>query len=195
MGLHHTRHGHRRASLTVCDHLNAYLDPSRILCNMVPLSLSIQMELIALRHQLVVYQHTVKRPKLRPSDRRFWAWLARLWPGWKQALAFVQPRTVIAWQKKRFRDYWRRLSQNGKPGRPAIPQAVRELIQDMWQSNPTWGSPRIVGELRKLGIDVAKSTVEKYRPKVRKPSSPMWKAFLTNHVHDLVACDFSQCPL
>jgi putative transposase len=156
--------------------------------------LSIQMELIALRHQLAVYQHTVKRPKLRPSDRLFWAWLSRLWPGWKQALAFVQPRTVIAWQKKRFRDYWRRLSQNGKPGRPALSQAVRELIQDMWQSNPTWGSPRIVGELRKLGIDVAKSTVEKYRPKVRKPSSPTWKAFLTNHVHALVACDFFTVP-
>src|SRR5262245_26202021 len=82
--------------------------------------LSIQMELIALRHQLAVYQHTVKRPKLRPSDRLFWAWLSRLWPGWKQSLAFVQPRTVIAWQKKRFRDYWRHLSQNSKPGRPAM---------------------------------------------------------------------------
>jgi hypothetical protein len=148
------------------------------------------MELIALWHQLAVYQHTVKRPKLRPSDRLFWAGLSRRWPGWQQALAFVQPRTVIPWQNKRFHNYWRRLSQNGQPGRPAISQAVRELIQDMWQSNPTWGSPRIVGELRKLGIDVAKSTVEKYRPQVRKPSSPAWKAFLPNHVHDLVACDF-----
>jgi transposase InsO family protein len=64
----------------------------------------------------------------------------------------------------------------------------------MWQSNPTWGSPRIVGELRQLGIDVAKSTVEKYRPKVRKPSSPTWKAFLTNHVHGLVACDVFTVP-
>jgi transposase InsO family protein len=64
----------------------------------------------------------------------------------------------------------------------------------MWQSNPTWGSPRIVGELRKLGIDVAKSTVKKYRPKVRKPSSPTWKVFLHNHVQDLVACDFFTVP-
>ena len=67
---------------------------------------------------------------------------------------------------------------------------VRKLIQDMWQSHPTWGSPRIVGELRQLGLDVAKSTVEKYRPKVGKPSSPTWKAFLNNHVQDLVAGDF-----
>jgi putative transposase len=40
---------------------------------------------------------------------------------------------------------------------------VRQLIRDMWQANPTWGAHRIVGELRKLGIDVAKSTVEQYK--------------------------------
>ena len=72
--------------------------------------------------------------------------------GLARVLAFVQPRTVIAWQKKRFRAYWRRVSESGKPGRPAIAQEVRALIQDMWRSNPTWGSPRIVGELRKLGM-------------------------------------------
>jgi transposase InsO family protein len=64
----------------------------------------------------------------------------------------------------------------------------------MWRANPTWGSPRIVGELQKLGITVAKSTVEKYRPKNRTPSSPTWKAFLHNHVTDLVACDFFIVP-
>ena len=48
---------------------------------------------------------------------------------------------------------------------PPSPKKSASLIQDMWRSNPTWGSPRIVGELRKLGINVAKSTVEKYRPK------------------------------
>jgi putative transposase len=64
----------------------------------------------------------------------------------------------------------------------------------MWNSNPSWGSPRIVGELHKIGIEVAKSTVEKYRPKGREPSSPSWKAFLTNHVQDLVSCDFFIVP-
>jgi len=75
-----------------------------------------QLEILALRHQLAVYHNSSKRPPLQPSDRLFWAWLSRLWPDWQQALQFVQPRTVIAWQKKRFRDYWRRLSQSGKPG-------------------------------------------------------------------------------
>ena len=156
--------------------------------------LSVPMELLALRHQVAVYKQSVSRPKRRPTDRLLWVWLSRLWPGWQEVLEFAQPRTVIAWQKKRFRTYWRRLSQSGKPGRPAIVKEVRKLIQDMWQSHPTWGSPRIVGELRKLGIDVAKATVEKYRPKVRKPSSPTWKAFLNNHVQDLVACDFFTVP-
>src|SRR4030095_10757860 len=155
---------------------------------------SLRLENMALRHQLAVYQHTVKRPKRRPWDRLFWVWLSRLWPAWQKALAFVQPRTVIAWQNKRFRDYWRQLSGSGKPGHPTISKDVIDLIQDMWRSNPTWGSPRIVGELRKLGLNVAKSTVEKYRPRVRKPSSPTWKTFLTHHVHDIVACDFFLVP-
>ena len=80
------------------------------------------------------------------------------------------------------------------PGRPSIAKEVRELIQAMCRANPTWGSPRIVGELRKLGVDVAKSTVEKYRPSGRKPPSPTWKAFLNNHVKDLVSLDFFVVP-
>jgi putative transposase len=155
---------------------------------------SLRLENMALRHQLAIYQHSVKRPKLRPADRLLWVCLSRLWPSWQQAIEFVQPRTVIAWQKQRFRDYWRQLSNCGKPGRPTISKEVRDLIQDMWRSNPTWGSPRIVGELRKLGITVAKSTVEKYRPRLRKPPSPTWKAFLASHVPELVSCDFFIVP-
>jgi hypothetical protein len=60
----------------------------------------------------------------------------------------------------------------------------------MSRANPTWGSSRLVGELQKLGVEVAKSTVEKYRPRSRQPPSPTWKMFLTNHVQDLVALDF-----
>jgi putative transposase len=155
---------------------------------------ALRLENLALRHQLAVYQRTIHRPQLRPSDRLFWAWLARLWPGWQVALAFVQPRTVIVWQQQRFRDHWRRLSQRGQPGRPTIAKELRDLIRTMWQTNPTWGAPRIVGELRKLGIEVAKSTVEKYRVRPQRPSSPTWKTFLKNHMQDLVALDFFVVP-
>jgi transposase InsO family protein len=152
------------------------------------------LEHLALRHQLAIYQQTVRRPRLHATDRLCWAWLSRLWSAWQDALAFVQPRTVIAWQQQRFRNHWRRLSQQGTHGRPTVAQEVRELIQAMWQANPTWGSPRIVGELHKLGIEVAKSTVEMYRVRPRKPPSPTWKVFLNNHVKDLVAMDFFVVP-
>ena len=155
---------------------------------------SLCLENLALRHQLVVYQQTVHRPRLRPTDRLFWVWLSRLWSAWQDALVFVQPRTVIAWQQERFRDHWRHLSEQGTPGRPAMANEIRALIQGMWQANPTWGSPRIVGELRKLGIDVAKSTVEKYRTRRCKPPSPTWKAFLNDHVKDPVSLDFFVVP-
>jgi putative transposase len=120
--------------------------------------------------------------------------VSRLWSGWQSALTFVQPRTAIAWQRRRFRDHWQQLSQQGTPGRPRIAKELRDLICTMWQTNPTWGAPRIVGELRKLGIDVAKSTVETYGVRRRKPPSPMWKAFLQNHIKDLASMDFFVVP-
>jgi len=155
---------------------------------------SLHLEVLALQHQVAVYQCSGCRPSLHPSDRVFWAWLSCLWTGWEDALIFVQPRTVIAWQRKRFQEHWRRVSQQGNPGRPAIPKEVRQLIRDMWQANPTWGSPRIIGELHKLGIDVAKSMVEKYRVRSRKPPFPTWRAFLKTHVMDLVSLDFFVVP-
>jgi len=64
----------------------------------------------------------------------------------------------------------------------------------MCEANPTWGSPRIQGELRKLGICVAKSTVENYMPARRNPPSPTWRTFPENHVKDIVAIDFFSVP-
>ena len=156
--------------------------------------LSLQLEIAALRHQLSVYQRGQRRPAIASSDRLLWSILARLWRGWRGALFFVQPRTVILWQRKRFREYWRGLSRGDCRGRPAISLELRRLIRRMWQANPTWGSPRIVGELEKLGIDIAKSTVEKYRPKLHKPTSPSWRTFLKQHMRNTVAIDFFTVP-
>ncbi len=64
----------------------------------------------------------------------------------------------------------------------------------MWKANPTWGSPRIVGELSKLGIRVAKSTVERYRPRCDHPPSATWKTFLELHVKELASVDFFVVP-
>ena len=101
---------------------------------------SLCLEHLALQHQLAVYQQTVRRPRLHTTDRLFWAWLLALWSGWQTALAFVQPRTVIAWQRKRFRDHWRRLRQ--RDSRPACDyQGGPRSYPDHVAGHPTWGSP------------------------------------------------------
>ncbi len=156
--------------------------------------LSLQLEVAALRHQLSAYRVKGQRPHITPPSRLIWSILARFWSQWRQALFFVQPRTVALWQQKRFRDYWRSLSQGGRPGRPKIAPELRQLIKRMWRSNPTWGSPRIVAELHKLGIEVAKSTVEKYRPHRERSPSATWRTFLDLHLKDLVAIDFLVVP-
>lgn len=73
-------------------------------------------------------------------------------------------------------------------------QEIRELIRRMSSANSLGGTPRIVGELTKLGIEVAKSTVDSNCVRPRKPLSPTWKAFLQNHVTDLVSIDFFVVP-
>ena len=64
----------------------------------------------------------------------------------------------------------------------------------MSRANPLWGAPRIQGEFAKLGIRVAKSTVEKYRATRRKPPSPTWRSFLDNHLDGIAATDFFVVP-
>src|SRR5207253_9786314 len=100
--------------------------------------LSLQVEIVALRHQLAVYERSVRRPHIRPSDRILWSWLSRHWAAWREALVFVQPATVIAWQRKRFRDHWTRMSRAGKPGRPPFSNEIRELIRKLYGDNRLW---------------------------------------------------------
>jgi len=129
--------------------------------------LSLQAENAALRNQLSLYRQSRPRPKIRPADRLLWCFIAKFWSGWRAALYFVQPRTVTAWQKKRFRDHWRALSQPAKAGRPQISPELRKLIRRMWEANPTWGSPKIVAELAMLA-----STLRSQRWKSTSRSEP-----------------------
>ena len=152
------------------------------------------IENLALRQQVAVFKHSVKRPKLRPRDRVFWVVLSRLWRNWRSALAIVQPETVIKWHRKGFRLYWKRKSRAGKPGRPPIKRKIRNLIRRMSRENPTWGAPRIVSELALLGHDIVEATVAKYMVRTRKPPSQTWRTFLDNHVTDIAACDFFTVP-
>ena len=166
----------------------------QIIASVFKTRLALQMENFVLRHQLCVLHRSVKRPKVRPADRVLWTLLARHWPEWKDALLFVKPDTVIRWQRKRFKAHWARLSRRKKPGRPPVSPEVRELIRAMSTLNPTWGSPHIVGELAKLGIVAAKSTVEKYMVRTSKPPSQTWRTFLKNHARETVSIDFLVVP-
>jgi putative transposase len=152
------------------------------------------LENLALRQQLAVYKRTAPRPRLRPADRLFWAGLARVWTGWRQALVIVTPDTVLRWQRRRFRAYWTRLSGRSRGGRPPISAEVAALVRKMAAANPLWGAPRIHGELLKLGIAIAERTVSRLMPKRRPEPSQTWRTFLANHVRDLVAIDFFTVP-
>jgi len=151
-------------------------------------------ENLALRQQLAILQQKSKTPRLRKCDRIFWVWLSRFWANWRSALLIVQPDTVVGWHRQGFKLYWRWKSRTDKVGRPKIEAEIRTLIQRMSRENPLWGTPRIQSELALLGHIVAESTVDKYRIRPRKPPSPTWRAFLDNHVKDIVAVDFFTVP-
>jgi hypothetical protein len=75
-----------------------------------------------------------------------------------------------------------------------VPTEVQNLIQKMSSANPRWGAPRIHGELQKLGIHLAQTTVAKYMVRHRKPPSQTWRTFLENHAKELVSTDFFVVP-
>ena len=155
---------------------------------------ALQAEILALRHQLAVFQKNApRRLRLQRSDRLLWVLLSRWWPGWRRSLHIVRPDTVIAWHRRAFAWYWTRKSRR-RPGRPNVSAEIRDLIRDMSQANPLWGAPRIHGELLKLGIDVAQSTVAKYLRRPRKTPSQTWRTFLTNHMEQMASIDFFLVP-
>jgi len=102
---------------------------------------------VAMRQQLAVYKRRQARPFLKDRDRLFWSLLSRIWRDWKSVLVVVQPETVLRWQKKRFRDYWRKKS---KPGRPAIDRQHIAFIRRVSGDHPEYGEDRIALELETL---------------------------------------------
>jgi transposase InsO family protein len=155
---------------------------------------ALQVEVLALGHQLGVLHRSVKRPKLTAADRLLWAWLSELWGDWRTALVIVKPETVIAWHRKSFRLFWTWKVRSGNPGRPAVTKEVRDLIRRMSRENPIWGAPRIHGGLLKLGIDIGETSVSKYMVRRSKPPSQTWRTFLVNHLKSLVSVDFFTVP-
>jgi hypothetical protein len=157
--------------------------------------LDLQLEILALRHQIGVFERSVrKRPRLTPTDRLLWVSLFRIWRHWRSTLLIVKPETVVAWHRKGFRLFWSWKVRHGQRGRPAIPRQTRDLIRRMCRENPASGAPRIHGELLKLGIDIGASSVTKYMVRGCKPPSQTWRTFLENHLSQIVSVDFFTVP-
>ncbi|MBZ5566017.1 MAG: integrase core domain-containing protein [Acidobacteriia bacterium] len=156
---------------------------------------SLQVEILALRHQVTVLKRSQRgRLRLNSADRLLWVWLCRFWANWRWALLIVKPETVIAWHRKGFRIYWTWKSHQAAPGRPTVPREVRDLIRKMSLVNPLWGAPRIHGELLKLGIELSQATVAKYMQRHPRPPSQTWRTFLDSHLKQLVSTDFFVVP-
>jgi len=150
--------------------------------------------LLSMYQQLAVYKRTVKKPKIKERDRLFWMICSRMWPDWKAKLIIVKPETVIRWNRRRFKDYWKRISKRkGKVGRPAITQEHIDFIRRISSEHPEYGAQRIAGILKtNFGVEHAKSTVDKYRVKPRpgQRGSQTWTTFLKNHASAIWCCDF-----
>ena len=154
----------------------------------------LEAEIIMLRHQLnVLRQRVPSKPKLTVADRLLFVWLYRLFPSVLNAVTIIQPETIIRWHRTGFRLYWRWKSRS-RGGRPRIPGEIRRLIREMSLANRLWGAPRIHGELLKLGIEVAQSTVAKYMARSGRGRSQSWKTFLHNHAAGIGAMDFLIVP-
>ena len=148
-------------------------------------------ENLFLRKQLAFYKERGIKPGRIDSATKFTlVALSRLFD-WKDALAFVQPKTLIRWHREGFRMFWRWKS---KVGRPAIPEELKALIRQMARDNPLWGEERIANELLlKLGIRISSRTVRKYMPNESSCGpcgDQRWSTFLRNHAGAILACDF-----
>ena len=139
---------------------------------------SLELELIALRHQVIVLRRRrPRRLRLFLTDRLFWVWLYRVRPQLLDTLVLVKPGTVIGWHRKGFRIYWRWRSR--RSGRPKTNAEIRDLIRRMRSANPFWGAPRIHGELLKLSVNVRQATVEGICRDAPRPPPRLGAVFCT----------------
>jgi transposase InsO family protein len=119
--------------------------------------------------------------------------LYRLFPSLLDASIIFKPETLLRWHRIGFRLFWQWKSR-GRIGRPAVSADIRRLVRRISRENALWGAPRIHGELLKLGVEIAQSTVAKYMARRRGPPSQGWKTFLHNHAPDVAAIDLFVVP-
>ena len=157
-------------------------------------------ELLVLRHENAVLRRNVGRVRYEAGDGVWFAALAQLLPRrcWTGIFP-VTPATLLAWHRKLAgRKY--DTSKRRKPGRPPTVPGIARLVVRLAKENPLRGHRRIHGELRKLGIAVAPSTVwEILRAAGIDPAprrtGPAWSLFLRSQAEAILACDFFTADL
>ena len=152
-------------------------------------------ELLALRHENAVLRRHVGRVRYEPADRVWFAALAGLIPRtrWTDVIP-VTPATLLAWHRKlAARKY--DTSRQRAPGRPPTVRSIARLVVRLARENPLWGYRRIHGEMTKLGMTVAQSTVWEILhaagidPAPRR-SGPTWRQFMHSQAAGILAVDF-----
>jgi putative transposase len=152
-------------------------------------------EVLVLRHENAVLRRHAGRVRYEPADRAWFAALARIVSRRRWSEVFpVTPATLLAWHRRlAARKYDR--SGRRKPGRPPTTPGIKRLVLRLARENPVWGHRRIQGELLKLGIAVAPSTVWEILhaagidPAPRR-SGPTWRQFLHAQAAGILAVDF-----
>src|SRR6266852_3569675 len=159
---------------------------------------SLLLENLALRQQLAVLKRKQPRPRIGALDKLLWVIARRLWPQWREALVLVLPDTVVRWHRSGFKLYWATLCKTRKRvgGDRRISKEIHDLIFQMVAENPTWGAPRIHGELLMLGFEVSETTISRWMRRAPRNPEPVnrWLAFLHNHREAIVAMDFFTVP-
>jgi len=152
-------------------------------------------ELLVLRHENVVLRRHAGRLRYEPADRAWFTALTRFIPRRRWAEVFpVTPATLLAWHRRlAARKY--DTSRRRRPGRPPAARSIARLAVRLARENPLWGYRRVHGELAKLGLAVAASTVyEILRAAGIDPAprqdGPTWRQFLHAQAAGILAVDF-----
>lgn len=154
-------------------------------------------EILALRHQVLVLQRQINRPRFNETDRTILALLASAMNRARRgrALMIVRPATVIRWHRRLVARRWTQ-PPTRQPGRPPIDPELRHLIIRLARENSTWGYRRVHGELHRLGHAVAASTVWKILRAAgidprRDRTGPSWSEFIRSQAKAVIATDFA----
>jgi len=125
-----------------------------------------------LRQQLLVAARHVRKPRFRVWDRLIMVMLAAVVTNWRSAVILVKPETLLRWHRDVFRLLWKWRSRRKTRAKPRLSAETVALIRRMAAQNRLWGAERIRGELLKLGLAAAKSTIQKVH--LSNPQHSVW---------------------